>query len=96
MAQLTRCATLLLVSVGDGEAKVEDVMDNLCVLTHQRDHLEDMGGKVVKGVRDDEKYIDSDDDFAYRKSLSFLVSDAGASMMGAGRSYLYIYVYTSP
>jgi len=47
LAHLRRCPTLLLVSVGEEEAKVEDVVENLCVLTHQHDQLEAMGGKVV-------------------------------------------------
>jgi len=47
LAHLRRCPTLLLVSVGDEEAKVEDVVETLCVLTHQHDQLKEMGGKVV-------------------------------------------------
>ena len=47
LAHLRRCPTLLLVSVGDEEAKVEDVVETLCVLTHQHDQLEAMGGKIV-------------------------------------------------
>lgn len=34
--------------------QVEDVVENLCVLTHLRDHLQTMGGQLIKGAKHDD------------------------------------------
>lgn len=30
--------------------QVEEVFENLCLLTHHQDHLEHLGGKILKGT----------------------------------------------
>lgn len=57
LAELCRCPTMLLVSLGEEEAKVEDVVDTLCVLTHHHDELEAMGGKVLRRGEEEEESV---------------------------------------
>ena len=60
--EIVPCSTMMIVSVGNTEAKVESVMHEFCQISKKRNVLHAIKGVVVEGIMDDSYDIVREED----------------------------------